>query len=164
MRDGKNVRAVRKLQLEKQIIESKAATASMGKFDRTLKGEKAIKVKRTEKRKVGGQLSSQGVAPLPIFLFVRFRVSAKTRSLARSHTPVSLLPSQFAPAIGNTSMEMSSSIELANKMLKGGDKAVGEVNVKKAVRSLHQTADGDQRLMSAKSRKTANHIKKKARK
>ncbi|KAJ3290467.1 Rhodanese- sulfurtransferase [Borealophlyctis nickersoniae] len=48
---GKNPREERKAMLKKQIVESKGATASMGRFDGPLRNESSIKIKRTTKRK-----------------------------------------------------------------------------------------------------------------
>lgn len=47
---GQNPRDVRKAELRKKILESKGSTASMGRFDKQLKNEDAVKVKR-DKRK-----------------------------------------------------------------------------------------------------------------
>ncbi|KAJ3010552.1 Rhodanese- sulfurtransferase [Thoreauomyces humboldtii] len=50
LRKGQNPRDVRKAEVRKRILESKGSTASMGRFDKSLKNEDAVKVKR-EKRK-----------------------------------------------------------------------------------------------------------------
>ncbi|TPX57699.1 hypothetical protein PhCBS80983_g03642 [Powellomyces hirtus] len=47
---GQNPRDVRKAEVRKKILESKGATASMGRFDKQLKNEDAVKVKRTKRK------------------------------------------------------------------------------------------------------------------
>ncbi|KAI9013057.1 Rhodanese- sulfurtransferase [Gaertneriomyces sp. JEL0708] len=47
---GKNPREVRKAELQKKILESKASTASLGRFDAQLKNEDKIKVKRGKRK------------------------------------------------------------------------------------------------------------------
>lgn len=47
---GKNPREVRKAELQKKIIESKGATASVGRFDKQLRNEDQIKMKRGKRK------------------------------------------------------------------------------------------------------------------
>ncbi|KAI8819217.1 ribosome biogenesis regulatory protein-domain-containing protein [Fimicolochytrium jonesii] len=47
---GKNPREVRKAEVTKKILESKGATASMGRFDKSLRNEDAVKVKRGKRK------------------------------------------------------------------------------------------------------------------
>ncbi|KAI8594189.1 ribosome biogenesis regulatory protein-domain-containing protein [Geranomyces variabilis] len=57
---GVNPREARKAEVRKRILESKGATASMGRFDKQLKNEDAVKVKRT-KRKFESNTRDAGV-------------------------------------------------------------------------------------------------------
>ncbi|KAJ3177698.1 hypothetical protein HK101_010199, partial [Irineochytrium annulatum] len=47
---GKNPRDVRKAQLASTIATSKTATASIGKFDKVVKGEEEVKIKRAKRK------------------------------------------------------------------------------------------------------------------